>query len=279
MRIDLATLRTAMQPSKRMPMSHDHRLRPREHGAYAMLVFPMLSGLAMGGLSWAGIAFAALAVSGFLAHESVLVVLGARGERIRSNDAAHARSRLLRLAGVAVAAAGTFATTAPVGAWRAALLSGSLASVVGAAVLARKTKSIPGELLVAATFSSVHAVLAAAGGATARAIYLPVAAWVVCFTLATLSVHALKRRFKGRGSGRWTVAAAPTLAAAVTLLGVVGVATRHPLGAVAVSVLPKALAVLLLSVLPANPRHLKRVGWTFVVADALTLGVLVWWVG
>lgn len=252
------------------------QLRPREHGAYAMLIFPIVSGLAMGGLSWAGIAFAVLAVSGFLAHESILVVRGARGERIRSKEAAHARRRLLRLAGLSVAAAATFAATAPANAWRAALPSGSLAVVVGVLLLAGKTKSIPGELLVAATFSSVHAVLAAAGGANAWVTFLPVGAWIVCFTLATLSVHALKYRFKRRGPGRWTVAVTPILAGAVVLLGAVGLVVRnHPLGATAASVLPKALAILLLSARPANPRHLKRVGWMFVVADALTLGALV----
>jgi hypothetical protein len=264
-------------PSSRLPMSHEHRLRPREHGAYAMLIFPVASGLAMGGLSWAGIAVAALAASGFLAHESILVVRGARGERIRSSQATQARRRLLHLTGAAVVASGVFAVTASAAAWRAALLSGCLAVVVGALLAARKTKSLPGELLVAATFSSVHAVLAAAGGANARVTYLPAAAWVVCFALATLSVHALKRRFKGRGPGRWAVVVAPLLAGIVVVLGVVGAVWRHhPLGAVAASVLPKASAVLVLSALPANPRHLKRVGWTFVVSDALTLGALVW---
>jgi hypothetical protein len=102
---------------------------------------------------------------------------------------------------------------------------------------------------------------------------------VACFALATLSVHALKRRFKGRGPGRWTVVAAPALAGAVALLGVVGVASRDPTGAAAASVLPKAIAVLTLSALPANPRHLKRVGWSFVVTDTLTLVALVWLLG
>jgi hypothetical protein len=106
-----------------------------------------------------------------------------------------------------------------------------------------------------------------------------VAAWVVCFALATLSVHALKYRFKRRGSGRWTVMASPILAGAVVLLGIPGFAWLHSAGSVAVPVLPKALAVLVLSALPANPRHLKRVGWTFVVADSLTLVVLVWRLG
>jgi hypothetical protein len=244
-----------------------------------MLAFPVASGLAMGGLSWAGIAFAALAVAGFLAHESVLVVLGARGERIRSKDAMHARSRLVRLGAAAVVATVVFATTAPPGAWHVALLSASLAVAVGGLLVARKTKSLPGELLVAGTFSSVHAVLAAAGGADARATFVPVAAWVVCFTLATLSVHALKYRFKRRGSGRWTVVVSPILSGIVVLFAILGFGSLHPVGSVAAPVLPKALAVLLLSALPANPRHLKRVGWTFVVADALTLVALIWRVG
>jgi len=233
----------------------------------------------MGGLSWAGAAFAVLAVTGFLAHESVLVVRGARGERIRSHEDANARRRLIRLGAVAVVAAAVFVGTARAGAWHAALLTGSLAVIVGALLLARKTKSIPGELLVAATFSSVHAVLAAAGGATADVRYIPVAVWLVCFALATLSVHALKHRFKGRGPGRWTVAVTPVLAGAVILAGVAGIASRHPLDGVAASVLPKASTVLALSALPANPRHLKRVGWAFVVADALTLVALIWLVG
>jgi len=256
-------------------MSNERPLRPREHGAYAMLTFPVLSGLATGGLSWAGIAFAVLAVGGFLAHESVLIVLGARGERLRSSEAANARKRLWRLAAAALAATVAFAITAPPGAWRALLLPGPLAAGVGVLLLARRTKSLAGEILVAATFSSVHAVLAAAGGAGRVPTLLPAAAWWVSFTLATLAVHALKYRFKNRGPGRWTVAATPILAGAVVLAGGAGLVTWHPLGLVAATLLPKASAVLALSVLPANPRHLKRVGWTFVVADTLTLAALI----
>lgn len=250
-----------------------------------MLSFPIVSGLVMGGLSWAGAAFATLAVIGFLAHESVLVVTGARGERIRSGQAAQARRRLVGLGGVGLVAAATFAVTASPTAWRVALLPASLGVVVGALLLARKTKSLFGEILVAATFSSVHAVVASAGGADARVTFLPVLAWVVCFWLATLSVHALKYRFKRRGRGRWAVAVAPVLAAVVAvigglgalgLLGLVDVLPGHVPDAVATAALPKAAVVLLLSVLAANPRHLKRIGWTFVVADTLALGMLVW---
>ncbi len=248
-----------------------------------MLAFPILSGLAIGGLSWPGVAFAVLAVCGFLAHESVLVVLGARGERIRSKQTAQARGRLLRLAAIAIVAGATFAWTAPAAVWGVGVLPASLGVLVGVLLLVRKTKSLPGELLVATTFSSVHAVLAAAGGAGAAATYWPVISWVACFSLATLSVHALKYRFKGRGPGRRAVAVAPALAGVGIALGILGVlgllgvlagAPGRAAGA-AVAVLPKSAVVALLSVLPANPRHLKRVGWAFVVADTLALAVLV----
>jgi hypothetical protein len=244
-----------------------------------MLTFPLVSGLVMGGPSWGGVAVAALSVVGFLAHESVLIVSGARGERIRSREAARARSTLVRLGVVAVVAAGAFVATASAYAWRAALLSGALAVVVGALLVVGKTKSLAGELLVAVTFSSVHAALAAAAGSPATTTFLPVAVWALCFFLATLSVHAMKYRFKGRGPGRWTTVAAPVLAGVVTVVGALKLASPRPVDAVAVASLPKAVAVLVLSVLPANPRHLKRVGWTFVLADALTLGILVWRLG
>ena len=48
------------------------------------------------------------------------------------------------------------------------------------------------------------------------------------------------------------------------------------LGSVAMPTLPKVVAAILLSSLPANPRHLMRVGWSFVAADVTTLVLLVW---
>lgn len=255
-------------------MSHEPRLHPREHGAYAMLAFPLVSGLVMGGPSWAGVAFGLLAVAGFLAHESVLVVLGRRGERIRSAQALHARARLLRL-GAAVLMGGTvFGLTAPSVAWPPTLVTGVLATSVGALLLAGKTKTLPGELLVGATFASVHGVVAAAGGASPRAVWLPMVAWALSFAVATLAVHALKFRFKGRGPGRWTVPVVPVLAGALVALAAVALVAGHPMGGVAAALVPKGVVVLSVAVLSVHPRHMKRVGWSFVAADGLTLVIL-----
>jgi hypothetical protein len=234
-----------------------------------MLAFPLASGFLVAGVTWAGAAFAALAIVGFLAHESAMIVLGARGGRLRGAHGTHARRRLLALGFVALACITVVVATAPPGLWTPALGTVVLASSVGALLVAGRTKSLAGELLVAATFSSVHAVIAAAAGATPAATWLPVAVWVVSFTLATLGVHALKAGFKGKGPGRWTIRAAPTLA---VLVLVAGLAAWRAVGlGVGLAPAPKALTVLAVAALHVHPRHLKRVGWSFVATDLLTL--------
>lgn len=240
-----------------------------------MLTFPVLSGLVLGGISWPGLVFALMAVAGFLAHEPLLIVLGGRGERLRSSQDPAARRRLARI-GAAMAVAGTvFVLAAPSAAWAPALLSGVLAAVVGGLLFAGRTKTLAGELLVACAFASVHGTVAASGGAGPWAVFLPVAVWATSFAVATLSVHALKYRFKGRGPGRWTVAAAPTLAGALVIVATMALVAGHPLGFVAASLVPKSAVVLSLAVLSVHPRHLKRVGWSLVGADGATLILLV----
>lgn len=267
------------------PTSPD--LRPREHGAYAMLAFPVASGLAVGSVSLAGLAFALLAVAGFLAHEAVLVVMGRRGERVRSSADAAARTRLAVLGAVAVASGVVFFVTAQKSATPWAVPPALLGASVMALVLAGRTKSIAGELLVAAAFASVHAPVAAAGlgaavgsaRAGAAAVGVPVLVWTASFALATLAVHALKARFQrkkqgARGPGAWAVVASPVAALMALALAVSAVAAGHPLTAAAVALVPKALLVLAVAILDVHPRHLKRVGWSLVAADAVTLGVL-----
>lgn len=260
-------------------MTDTPRLRPREHGAYAMLTFPVLSGLVLGGISWAGAAFALMAAACFLAHEPVLIVLGGRGERLRSSHDLSARRRLLRLGLVVAAATVVFVVMAPGGAWPPALLSGVLAALVGVLLLIGRTRTLAGELLVACAFASVHGTVAASGAAGQRAVFLPVAVWAASFAVATLAVHALKFRFKGRGPGRWTVAAAPTLAGALVVVAAMGLVAGHPLGGLAVALVPKAAVVLALAAVAVHPRHLKRVGWSLVVADTATLAILAGWAG
>ena len=59
-------------------------------------------------------------------------------------------------------------------------------------------------------------------------------------------------------------------AAALALTGSLGGDTT------VLALLPKALLVVGLAVATVHPRHLKRVGWSLVIADVLTLAILGW---
>lgn len=261
-----------------------------------MLAFPVASGLVVGGMSVAGLAFALLAVAGFLAHEAVLVVMGRRGERVRSSADAAARTRLAVLGAVAVVSGVLFVVTAQGSALAWAVPAALLGTSVMALVLAGRTKSITGELLVAAAFASVHAPVAAAGhgappgstepeaamlalGAGASFALIPMLVWAASFALATLAVHALKARFQrrkqgGESPGKRVVVASPATALIALALAAAAVAAGHPLAAAPAALVPKALLVLVVAVLDVHPRHLKRVGWSLVAADVVTLGML-----
>ncbi|MDX1675686.1 MAG: hypothetical protein R3314_12900, partial [Longimicrobiales bacterium] len=100
------------------------------------------------------------------------------------------------------------------------------------------------------------------------------AVWFAAVIPAILSVHAIKVAFKGREEGRWTLPAAPGLAGAVVAGAVVAAWLLPGWATELLAVLPPALAVIALGVVRPHPRHLKRVGWTMVAANALTLVLL-----
>ena len=281
-------------PSPASPRDDTRRLNPREHGAYAELTFPVLSGLILGGVTPAGLGLGLLVAALFLANEPLAVLLGARGDRLRDQLGPAARRRVGRLAALALTGGLTFAVTAGPAAWLALLAPVVLGALVVVAVARRKVKSVGGEVLVAGAFASMHAPLAASGGAASGGaasvgpawggvallwLWAPAAVWFVGFALATLAVHSLKHRFKGRGPGGWTVPAARLLTGAVAAVSVAApFALRAELLAgerlLALAVTPLALAALALSFAPVHPRHLKRVGWSLVAADLLTLVLL-----
>jgi hypothetical protein len=164
-----------------------------------------------------------------------------------------------------------FAATGWPTVWRPALLTVLLAAGVAVLLFMGRTKSLVGELLVGATFASVHAVIASAGGSPPDRLYVPVGVWTASFSLSTLAVHALKRRFKGRGPAGWTITAAPTLAVGLLVLAAAAWMTGSDHVLFAIAPAPKALVVLGTAVFAVHPRHLMRVGWSFVVADTATL--------
>lgn len=287
-----------------IPMASASRMLPREHGAYAQLGFPLATGLLMApppALSTVLLALAAVVF--FLANEPAAILIGRRGIRLQEKDGMSARNRVRVLGGVGMGTglAGLFLGWP--GVWPEILVPGLAVACLVPMVRAGTHKTLMGELVVITVFSTLVPPLAASSGAKALEAGLAAGVWWISFVLGTLEVHAIKARAKKTPRSQWTRWASP-LAAGVALGATLWIAlgqatpllrilashgmeggvngggpTLVPelvrlLPGYAAALLPPALATLVLSRLRVHPRHLKRVGWTLVMVNALTLILL-----
>lgn len=250
----------------------DTRLLPREHGAYAQLGFPLLSGLLLGSPGASSLLFAAAAILLFLANEPLALLLGVRGKRPQRELAVPAR-RHLALRAVLAAAAGLAALWfAPPAARWLALVPATFAGALVRVVLAKNLKTLPGEVVAAAAFASVHLPIAAGGGITQTLLWGPPLMWFAATVAATLCVHAIKARSLGRAP--WVIAAA-AWTAWLALLGALAVLAWLPgWRSVALAACLPLAGVVVLNHLAPSPKRLKQVGWTLTAANALALALL-----
>jgi hypothetical protein len=249
-------------------------LLPREHGAYVQLGFPLLTGLIMSRGAPGAFAFAAVAVAFFLAHEPLAVLMGTRGVRLRDALVDPARRRLWVLAAAVAVGLVAAALLAPAAAWRAALVPAFPGLVLVPLFFTNRVKTLPGEVVAAAAFSASALPVALSGPVTWEVAWLAAAVWFAATVPAIVSVHAVKAAHKGRPRGRWLVPAAPALALLVIAGSVVAAVTLPSPADRALAVLPSALTVVGVGLARPHPRHLKRIGWTMVAANTLTLVLL-----
>ncbi|MCX7891913.1 MAG: YwiC-like family protein [Burkholderiales bacterium] len=249
------------------------RLWPREHGAYAELLFPIASGLALGRPVLAALAFGVAAFLAFLAGEPLLVARGVRGGRLRDELGAAARRRFAALAAAATASGIVALASAPAEARVAALVPVAAAALLVPLALARRLKTLGGELLAAAAFASLHLPVGAASGLSGTALWGPCVVWLASFTAGTFAVHAIKARQQRRDPG---LVRAAIGAAALTVAGSAAVAVAVPewrwLGAAA---LVPCLGILGVNFLPIRTKSLMTLGWSLVAANAVALAILV----
>lgn len=248
-------------------------LLPREHGAYAQLGFPLVTGLLYSGGEPGAVAFAVAAVALFLAHEPLAVLTGVRGVRLQTELRRPARRRILFLSGAAAAGLVAAIGLAPPLAWMAAVLPGGLGLFLLPLLGTRRMKSIPAEAIAAAVFSTSLLPLALCGDTALFDAALAAAVWYAAFLPAIFAVHAVKAALKKRPEERWILRAAPAMAGLV-LATVIAGALLIPDGSDLFAAVPPVLVALLVAARPPHPRHLKRLGWTMVAADTLTLLLL-----
>jgi len=249
-------------------------LFPREHGAYGQLLMPLATGLALGRPGAAALLIAYAITVAFVAHESLLVLLGQRGRRALEGDGPVARRVLAILGAQAVAAGGAGFLLAPAAARWALAAPAVLVAAVAGLVVTRREKTIGGEVTVGAALSSGGLAVALASGAPLRAAASAWVTWVLAFAAATLAVQVVLERARSKGArdpGRRHLALVAVLVggafAAVPLAGL-------PLAA-AVALLPTAALSAVVCVARFPPRRLKELGWAMVGASAITLAVLV----
>ncbi len=245
---------------------------PREHGAYAQLGFPLLSGLLLERPSLPAVAFALAAILLFLAHEPAAVRLGMRGARLREALGRAAGRRLWRLVTAGVLAGGVALVAAPSAARLLALVPLLIGLALVPLVATRRAKTLPGEALVAAAFAGMHLPVGYASGLRGVWLWGPAALWFAVFVLATLAVHAIKARQEGRSPG---LRAASDASAVLGLLSSLLVLTAGDeyrwLG---LAGLFPASAIVAVGVARVPARRLKRVGWAVVGSNLAALLVL-----
>jgi hypothetical protein len=237
-------------------------LFPREHGAYGQMGFPLVTSLMVAELSRGAVLFAAVVIAGFLAHEPVTILSGARGMRARRERGRTAALQLWICGAIGLSGAvGALATMdSPI--WWSLLVPAVPALCVAAATLRRREKSWFGEVAAALAFSAAAVPVAMAGGATVRHAVSIAIPFALLFVTSTLAVRVVVVGSRGGGDPR----AVRLTRRAVVLVTACGAGA---LGAsIAANYLPVVAAI---AALPGWPRpwsssrvpHARRVsaGW------------------
>ncbi len=253
-------------------------LMPREHGIYAEVTFPMLTVFLLGAGSWAGTCLAVAVVAAFLLHEPIMVLGGRRGSRVQRELGPKARKHGRILGGVLLFAGllGLGLTFAmPQGESVLLALVGlvPMAALLAPLVWHGRDKTPLGEALVALMLAYVAVPIGLAGGLDWQQALVVAAVWALTFLLATASVHVVLMRAKKRPMARLT---ANTMG--LTCVALIAAASWAALDSSPswwpLATLPVAIACLAITLLGVTPKHLKRIGWTMVATNVLTLVAL-----
>ena len=249
-------------------------LIPHEHGAYGQLAFPLLTALAIGRPTLPALLLAYAIVVAFVAHESLLVVLGQRGKRATEGDSPRARRVLAILGTQAVVTGLAGFALAPPPARAALALPLVLAAIVAWLVSRREEKTLLGEVTVAGALSSGGLAVALAAGAPLTWALGAWVTWLLSFSAATLAVQAVlvRARSKGQRDPRLAHAAAALalVAGAFAAVPLAGLPRVAPL-----ALLPTAALSIAVCLSRVSPKRLRELGWAMVASGVVTLLLLV----
>jgi len=249
---------------------------PREHGAYAELLFPIVSVVLGGAPTTSTWLLATGAIGAFLANEPLLVLAGQRGSRMQREESDRAKRALLVFGLLALGAgiAGLVLASRPVQyAVAAPLLLGVLLVLLAVQGLERR---MFGEALAAAALSSIAVPIGLSTGLGLTASLAVALIWLTTSLLGTAVVRLTIARTRGKTDedARRVRFKRALLVLACLLVIAVGVAapygSRLGLWVLAAAV-PVAVVVLLMAALQPTARRLRLMGWSLVAANLCSL--------
>lgn len=250
-------------------------LLPREHGAYAQIVFPQVTALSLARPGLASLLILAATICVFLMHEPLMILTGGRGGRARREQAHRARRRAASLLAIALPAGTLGLFLAGTSTRLAALILLALAALLLPLILSRQEKTAQGELLVAVTLASTMVPVALAAAVPARIAGIAAGVWMVAFALSTITVRSIIARAKRATAPAWAHFFAPLLCAASIAAAFVLAVAGHLPTLAAVAVVPTALVALVFGLLGIHPRNLRRLGWSLVASNFAALAALI----
>jgi hypothetical protein len=213
------------------------------------------------------------AVATFLAHEPVLVLLGQRGTKARTQDGPRAAKRLQLLGAIALLCGGGGFVLAPTIARIGTLPPMLLGCVVAGFVWRKEEKTTLGEIVAATALSGAGLPVALAENISVFQAGFVWFVWTIAFCIATFSVRAVIARAKHGDPLLMVSAYVVTMASIVSSIGL-ALVDQLPIG-VPIALTPFELLGLGVLLAPVHTRHLHRVGWGLVAASITTGGFVV----
>jgi len=252
------------------------KMVPREHGAYAELLFPIAAALLGGSPTTPTWLLATGAIACFLANEPLLVLLGQRGDRTKREESDRAKRALLVFVLVALAAGVAGLLLAP----RAVQYAVGVPLLLGVGLIMLAVqgleRSLVGEALAAATLSSIAIPLGFSAGLSWNTTSALALIWLVTSLLGTAVVRltVARTKMKTDEDRRRVALMRGMLGMACLLVIVVGVVA--PYGSrvgfwVLAAALPVAVVVLAMVTLRPTARRLRLLGWSLVAANLCSL--------
>jgi hypothetical protein len=257
-------------------MSTERRMIPREHGAYAELLFPIATVFLGGSPSVSTWLLAVATIGAFLANEPLLVLVGQRGTRLQRTEGGRARRALLIFSLFALPAGLAGIALAPTPAQIAAILPLVLGGMLILLAIQGLERSMFGEVLAAAALSSVAVPLGLSAGLDLTASLAVALIWTVTSLLGTSIVRLTVARTKTKTEKEQRAVAVERALLIVVCLAVIAVGIAAPYGSrvglwVLAAAVPVAVVVLSMAALRPTARRLRLIGWSLVGANLLSL--------